>query len=155
MQGKGIIRQSKSLYQQYVRSFAGLGNKRKPVAKDLEKYDVIVVGANLGGIWSRQFDEVAKGKYTMMAVFDSNTNEVLPMRGVYEQSRVSKTDYLPNAKLAINMYTAHSDCIGVDKFVPNENAIVLRNGRRISYDHMVVAMGKLDLRNFKVFRLKR
>jgi sulfide:quinone oxidoreductase len=142
IQGKGIIRGAKQLFNQYGRSFAGLGKKRKPVAKDLDKYDVVVVGCNLGGIFSRQFDETAAGKYTVMDVFDNNTNEVLPMRGVYEQSHVSKTEYLPNAKLALNMYTAHSDCVGVDKFLPKESTVVLRNGRKIKYEQMVVAMGE-------------
>jgi sulfide:quinone oxidoreductase len=149
MQGKGIIRGAQHLYQQYSRSFAGM-SKRKPVAKDLEKYDVIVVGANLGGIWGRHFDDATKGKYTLMDVFDSNTNEASPMRTVYEQSRVTKTEYLPNAKLAINMYTAHSDCIGVDKFLPEENQVVLRNGRKIGYEQLVIAMGlKEDVHSIK------
>ena len=43
--------------------------------------------------------------------------------------------------MAINMYTAHSDSIGVDKFFPKENALVLRNGRRMEYDNLVIAMG--------------
>lgn len=49
--------------------FAGL-SKRKPTSKNLDKYDVIWIGGNLGGICSRHFDHVAKGKYEMMAVFD-------------------------------------------------------------------------------------
>jgi NADH dehydrogenase FAD-containing subunit len=150
IQGKGIIRNAKYLTSKYSRSFAGLGSKRKPVAKDLEKYDVVVLGCNLGGIFSRQFDELGKGKYTTMVVFDNNTNEVLPMRGVYEQSHVSKTEYLPNAKLSLNMYTAHSDCIGVDKINPNDNQVVLRNGRKIKYEQLVVAMGlKEDIGQIK------
>lgn len=57
--------------------FAGLGSKRKPTSKDLEKYDVIIVGANLGGILSRHFDHVANHKHTkykMMAILDENIN---------------------------------------------------------------------------------
>lgn len=45
-------------------------NKRKPTRKDLEKYDVVWVGANLAGIASRHFDEVVHGKFTNMVVFD-------------------------------------------------------------------------------------
>lgn len=63
------------------------------------------------------------------------------MRVVYEQQRANKTEYLPNSKLALNMYTAHSDNIGVDKFLPEENALVLRNGRKIGYSWLVLAMG--------------
>jgi sulfide:quinone oxidoreductase len=50
--------------------FAGLGKKRKPTPKDLDKYDVVIVGCNLGGILSRHFDHVVKGKYNIMVVLD-------------------------------------------------------------------------------------
>ncbi len=39
------------------------------------------------------------------------------------------------------MYTAHSDNIGMEKINPNENSITLRNGRKIGYDHLVLACG--------------
>ena len=32
---------------------AGIFNKRKPTKKDLDQYDVVVIGCNLGGILSR------------------------------------------------------------------------------------------------------
>lgn len=34
-------------------AFAGLFNKRKPTRKDLDHYDVVVIGCNMGGIFSR------------------------------------------------------------------------------------------------------
>ena len=49
---------SKSLVKETCYSFAGLFNKRKPTKKDLEKYDVVIIGCNMGGIFSRQFDKV-------------------------------------------------------------------------------------------------
>lgn len=66
-----------------------------------------------------------------MVVFDQQINQAYPIRCIYEQQVASKTDYLPNAKLAINMYTAHSDGIGLQKILPEESAIILRNGRKI------------------------
>jgi len=63
-----------------------------------------------------------------------------------------KTDYGPNSKLALDMYTAHSDNIGIEKFLPEENTIVLRNGRKIGYDQLVIAMGMCeDLEAIKGF----
>lgn len=65
---------------------------------------------------------------------------------------MQKTDYLPNAKLAINMYTAHSDMVGVDKILPEENKVVLRNGRKIGYEFIVIAAGmKENLEAIKGF----
>lgn len=69
--GKNLL---KSLNNKALQEFAGLGNKRKPTRKDLEKYDVVWVGANLGGICSRHFDEVMHGKFTNMVVFDNPIN---------------------------------------------------------------------------------
>lgn len=65
-------------------AFSGLNFKRKPTRKDLEKYDVIWVGCNLGGICSRQFDKASHGHYSQMVVLDENTNQLYPMRTVYE-----------------------------------------------------------------------
>jgi len=42
------------------------------------------------------------------------------------------------------MYSAHSDNIGVKTYLPDENAIVLTNGRRIGYKYLVVAAGLKD-----------
>lgn len=106
----------KSLTHELSYSFASAN--RKPTRKDLDRYDVVTIGANLGGMMSRHFDEATKGKYTMMVVFDQPINQVYPMRCIYEQQQCSKTDYLPNAKLAISMYNAHSDLIGVKQFLP-------------------------------------
>ncbi len=42
------------------------------------------------------------------------------------------------------MYNAHSDTIGVKTYLPDENAVVLTNGRRIGYKWLVVAAGLRD-----------
>jgi len=45
-----------SLTRTNKRGFAGIDLKRKPTRRDLDHYEVIVVGGNLGGIFSRHFD---------------------------------------------------------------------------------------------------
>ncbi|CAK65264.1 unnamed protein product (macronuclear) [Paramecium tetraurelia] len=124
------------------RYFAGVFNKRKPTKKDLDHYDVVIIGCNLGGVLSRQLDKVSHGKYKTMVVLDQNINQITPIRQIYEQQKTAKTDFLLNAKLSLNMYTAHSDQVGSQTILPEENAIILRNGRRISYGQLVVAMGQ-------------
>ena len=39
---------------------------------------------------------------------------------------------------------AHSDYVGVEKFNPEANQVVLRNGRTIKYETLVLAMGMKD-----------
>jgi hypothetical protein len=54
------------LTQKSVKGFAGINFSRKPVSKNLDKYDVVIVGANMGALFSRHFDQVAHGHYTLM-----------------------------------------------------------------------------------------
>lgn len=55
--------------------------------------------------------------------------------------KMSKTDYLPNAKLAVHKNSAHTDLVGVETILPEENKIVLKNGRTVEYGHLVVGAG--------------
>jgi len=41
----------------------------------------------------------------------------------------------------MSKFAAHSEGQGVSQFLPNENAVVLRNGRKIQYDQLVIATG--------------
>jgi len=93
---KQALQRSASIITQSTRGFAGLFKKSKPTPKDLEKYDVIILGCNLGGILSRQFEKVTKNHFKIMVVFDRNTNEQLPLRGIYEQGKAAKTEYVLN-----------------------------------------------------------
>ena len=44
----------------------------------------------------------------------------------------------------INKNNAHSENVGVEKINPDNNEIVLRNGRKIAYDNLVVAIGQKE-----------
>ena len=76
----------KALLKVPTQAFAG-GGKRKATKKDLDKYDLIVVGANLGGLFSRHFDHIMHGKFETMVCLDTNINQQYVMRNVYEQGR--------------------------------------------------------------------
>lgn len=138
------FRQTTALHFQVQRNFENPLKKRKATGKDLEKYDVVVVGGNLGGIFTNHFDAETHGHHSIMSVFDSSINQQHPLRIIYEQQRCTKTDYLLNAKLGINKYAANSEGVGCQEFLPSENAIVLKNGRKIKYEYLVIANGKLS-----------
>lgn len=40
-----------------------------------------------------------------------------------------------NSKLGVNLSAATSDGYGVRQYLPDENAVILTNDRRIEYDH--------------------
>lgn len=41
----------------------------------------------------------------------------------------------------MSKFAAHSEGQGVSQFLPNQNAIVLKNGRKVQYDQLVIATG--------------
>ena len=46
------------------------------------------------------------------------------------------------AKQCISKNNGHSEAVGVEKINPDNNEIVLKNGRVIGYDYLVLAMGQ-------------
>ena len=115
---------------------------RKPTKKDLDHYEVIVVGGNIGGMLTNHLDKAVKGKYKIMAIFENPKNQQHQMRVLYEQQRCSKNDYFINTKLGVNRNAAHTDYVGLKELLPKENKVVLKNGRKIGYDVLVIATGK-------------
>lgn len=64
------------------------------------------------------------------------------MRSIYEQQRVSKTDYLMSSGLAVEQSAATSDMLGVKQYLPEENAVILEDGKRVGYNQLIIAQGK-------------
>jgi sulfide:quinone oxidoreductase len=44
-------------------------------------------------------------------------------------------------KKSISKFCGHSEGQGVAQFLPEENAVVLKNGRKIQYEQLVIATG--------------
>lgn len=47
-----------------------------------------------------------------------------------------------STKNLINKNNAHTECVGVEKFNPENNEVTLRNGRTVQYENLVIAMGQ-------------
>lgn len=121
-------------------SYSMGGEKRKKTPSDLDSYDVVWVGANLGGIASQHLDKQSHGKYTQFVVYDHPLNQMSPVRVPYEQQQFKKSEYFQFSKLAINKFTP-SEMSPLKQVLPEENAIILNNGRRIGYKKLVLATG--------------
>jgi hypothetical protein len=63
----------KSLLKTSKFTFAGFGKKRVPTKNDLQKYDVVIVGAGLGGALSSQLDAVLGEKAKIFVAYDTPT----------------------------------------------------------------------------------
>ena len=63
----------------------GFGKKRKPTPTDLPKYDVVVVGANLGSVFAHHLDAVVGEKYKIYVSYDNPSNPYYADRNLYEQ----------------------------------------------------------------------
>ena len=75
---------AKHLFQRNVYNL-GFGKKRKPTPTDLEKYDVVVVGAGLGTVFATHLDAVVGEKYKIFMSYDNPTVSYYADRNLYEQ----------------------------------------------------------------------
>lgn len=68
----------KSLLTSCKFSFAGLpfGKKRIPTRNDLQKYDVVVVGGNLGNVFASHLDKVLGDKVKTLISYDAPINQL-------------------------------------------------------------------------------
>ena len=62
----------------------GFGKKRKPTPSDLEKYDVVVVGAGLGTVFASHLDAVVGEKYKIFVSYDNPVTYYASDRTQYE-----------------------------------------------------------------------
>lgn len=84
------------------------------MARNLEKYDIIVIGGtNLGGTVARQIDYLTKRRYNTFIVFEKPTFENSHLRLLYEQGTISEDQYFIKKINTISHLEAHSDGIGV------------------------------------------
>jgi NADH dehydrogenase FAD-containing subunit len=129
---------NKSLFSKVLDT---LTHKLPESPKGASHYEVLVIGNGLGATFTKRFSHKTHGHATLCCVNKGGNANMNVNRFLYEQSRLKKTDYSVSSKLAICMSAAQSDGFVLDKYLPDENAVVLTNGRRIEYDHLVVATG--------------
>lgn len=77
----------KTLLNKNVYSISLGGSKRKPTPNDLDKYDVVVIGGNLGSMLSNHLDAVLGEKAKIYANYDQNYIEFTQQRNLYEAGR--------------------------------------------------------------------
>ncbi len=63
----------------------GFGKKRKATPNDLDKYDVVVVGAGLGNVFASHLDAVVGEKNKIYVAYDNPVSYFTSERGLYEQ----------------------------------------------------------------------
>lgn len=140
---------NKSLFSKVLDT---LTHKLPESPRGASHYEVLVIGSGLGATFTKRFSHKTHGHATLSCVSTGGNMTMNVNRFLYEQSRLKKTDFSVSSKLAICMSAAQSDGFGLEKYLPDENAVVLTNGRRIEYDHLVVATGmKNELQNIPGF----
>lgn len=77
---------STQLLQASKYSFAGFGKKRDKVKNDLPKYDVVIVGGNLGSLLSAHIDGAVHEKASIFVAYDQPTSIYPTLRPFYEKA---------------------------------------------------------------------
>lgn len=104
-------------------------------------YPCVIVGSNLGGIFSTAFISKSHGKKETLQVFENTSTSPYPVRGAYEQFRIPKSKFFPSSKMSVHSSAANTELVGVEKYLPEENSILLKNGNKIGYKQLIIASG--------------
>ena len=103
---------------------------------------IVVLGAGIGGISAAyQLRETIGRKAEIAVISDSDYFQFVPSNpwvAIKWRRPNDVTVYLPDLMKKFGM---EFSAVGAKKVVPNENAIELRDGTRVSYDYLVIATG--------------
>jgi hypothetical protein len=98
----------------------GFGSKRKATPADLDRYDVVVVGAGLGNVFATHLDAVVGDKHKIYVAYDNPTTFYTSERGLYETGSYTSPNLAspssimaprlakPSAKITRNLTTSES-----------------------------------------------
>ena len=106
-----------------------LTHKLPDAPKYAKKYEIVVVGKSLGVTFTRHLSAKTHGHNYMMLV---NSGGKVPMevaRQMHEQT--VPLEYMQSVSNAACGSVALSDNFKATQFLPDENALVLGNGRRV------------------------
>jgi len=84
-----------------------------------------------------------------MIVFGNSFNELYSARYFMEETRMALSNYMLGSKFGVENSAISQEGTYVEKYLPEENAVLLANGQKFTYDHLVIAQGK-DLNHYSL-----
>ncbi|KAL4480260.1 hypothetical protein ABPG74_020776 [Tetrahymena malaccensis] len=114
---------------------------KKVVPSNLDQYDVIIIGSNMGAVLARHINEITNGRNTVFVASSSSIREQHHLRVAFELGSCKKENYILDTKSIITPFIPHSDGIRVKEIHPESNTVVLENDRTIQYKRLVISTG--------------
>ena len=125
----------KGLFDKFIQI---LTHSIDPVPKNLDHYEIVIVGDILGGILTHNLTKFTHGHKDIMYVTKSKNFEMNCLRPLYEQKRLNKLDYFILPVLAVNRSIAQPVDPSIKSIDPVKNKIHFENGREITYSTLVL-----------------
>jgi len=98
----------------------------------------------LGGIFASHLNAVVGEKHKIFVGYDNPLTYFNPERAIYEQGGLTKFKFQLATRQSLSKNNGQSDYLGVDKINPKSNEVVLKNGRVIKYENLVLALGQKE-----------
>ncbi|KAL4506078.1 hypothetical protein ABPG72_013839 [Tetrahymena utriculariae] len=114
---------------------------KKAVLSNLDEYDVIIIGSNMGAVLARHINEITNGRNTVFVASSSSIREQHHLRVAFELGSCKKQNYILDTKSIITPFIPHSDGIRVKEIHPESNTVILENNRTIQYKRLVISTG--------------
>jgi hypothetical protein len=108
---------------------------------NLSHYDVVLTGDNLSWMMTRNLTKITHGH--KMIYFDPPQGliQALPLRIPFESKAVKDSKYSMLYSELLDVSMGMNNTARIQTILPNENAVVFNNGRKVTYSALLIASG--------------
>ncbi|KRX02002.1 hypothetical protein PPERSA_07647 [Pseudocohnilembus persalinus] len=108
-------------------------------AQKSSNYDIVIVGANFGGVLSRHLKKQLQNQFNIYVVNDSVYNQRENLNILYQQGALKSENYVAKSLSNLESKQEHSDGVGIQEYIPQKNKVILTNGKEITYKQLVIS----------------
>lgn len=108
---------------------------------DLSKYQILIIGENLGSSLTKNLSHFTHGHKTMFNINKIPQISFHPFRIQYELQKLTDITGKMNTDMALCQSVGRSNYVPAVKIDKEKNMVTLENGREIEYETLVLANG--------------
>lgn len=108
---------------------------------NLDKFDIVVAGTNLGAVLTRNITHFTHGHNTMMAITQDGETPLHSLRFAFEHTLISPLNYFQKTAALLCSSVATSQRMPLEKIDPVKSTVTIKGGRTFEYKNLVLATG--------------
>lgn len=108
---------------------------------NLDKFEIVVAGTNLGAVLTRNITHFTHGHNTMMSITQDAETPLHSLRFAFEHTLISPLNYFQKTAALLCSSVATSQRLPLEKIDPVNSTVTIKGGRTFGYKNLVLATG--------------